>query len=283
MIAGALVGGCIPVFSAVLKPETVQAWHEYVEAADGRAQAQTGNSKPFLWIDQEPERRARVQGGEVAVEPFGGLGTQDAPDGLIHDWVGAIFIPNATAESVLAVLEDYNRYYEIYKPVVKDSRALGSTDSGFEFSMTWHRRVLFVNVGMRGWYRSREFAVDARRGYAIADATCIRQIEERNHSQQLLPSDTGSGYLWRVHSITKYEERDGGVYLEIEALALSRDIPESVKWLVSPVVNRMSISSLETTLKQTRDAVEQARKAQQAGAEPAQSLKLTGARRYCPI
>jgi hypothetical protein len=260
-IVAALAGACSPAFSAVLRPETVHAWQEYVQAADRRTQVQPDSGRPFLWIDQNPERRARVQRGEVVIEPVAGRGTKDAPNGLIHDWLGGIFIPNATAEGVLGVLDDYDRYRDIYKPVVTDSRSLGSTDCGSEFSMTWERRVLFVNAGMQGWYRSREFPVDSRRGYAIADATRIQQIEERNHVKQLLPPDTGSGYLWRLHSITKYEQRDGGVYLEVEALALSRDIPASVKWLVTPVVNRMSISSLETTLKQTRDAVEQARNA----------------------
>ncbi len=261
VLAVTLAGACTPAFSAVLKSETVEAWQQYVDAADRRAKVPPNGGEPFLWIDEKSGRRSRVQRGEVVVEPVTGHGTQDAPDGLIHDWIGAVFIPNATAESVLAVLDDYDRYREIYRPVVTDSRALGSTEAGSEFSMTWQRKVLFVNAGMQGWYRSREFALDENHGYAIADATRIQQIEERNHTRQLLPPDTGSGYVWRLHSITKYEERDGGVYLEVEALALSRDIPPAMKWLVSPVVNRMSISSLETTLKQTREAVEKSGKA----------------------
>src|SRR5690242_15949855 len=113
----------VPAFSAVLKPETAKAWQQYVQAADGRTQTQPDAGKPFMWVDQSAERRARAQRGEVVVEPVAGRGLQEAPDGLIHDWIGAIFIPNATAESVLAVLDDYDRYCEIYKPVVTDSRA----------------------------------------------------------------------------------------------------------------------------------------------------------------
>jgi hypothetical protein len=46
------------------------------------------------------------------------------------------------------------------------------------------------------------------------------------------------------------------VYLEIEAIALTRDIPLSVFWLVNPAVHRLSMSSLTVTLRQTRQAVD---------------------------
>ena len=81
--------------------------------------------------------------------------------------------------------------------------------------------------------------------------------------EHLLPPDTGAGFIWRIYSIARYEERDGGVYLEIEALALTRDVPSSLRWLVNPVVKHLSVNSLTTTLEQTRDAVY----AQQAAAK----------------
>ena len=40
--------------------------------------------------------------------------------------------------------------------------------------------------------------------------------------------------------------------LELEGIALSRDIPLSVRWLANPIVNRISISSMITTLQKTR-------------------------------
>ena len=90
----------------------------------------------------------------------------------------------------------------------------------------------------------------------VANATRIQQIEDYGRpSEHLLPADTGSGFIWRIRSISRYLERDGGVYLEIEAIALTRDVPSSLRWMVSPVVNHLSINSLTTTLNQTREAV----------------------------
>jgi hypothetical protein len=98
--------------------------------------------------------------------------------------------------------------------------------------------------------------LDANRGYSVAEAVEIREIEGYGHAdERLLPPNTGNGFIWRIRSVTRYEERDGGVYLELEAMALTRDIPGSLAWMVKPVVNHLSIDSLVTTLRQTRDAV----------------------------
>jgi hypothetical protein len=48
---------------------------------------------------------------------------------------------------------------------------------------------------------------------------------------------------------------DGGVYIELEAIALSRDIPFSLRWLIDPIFRRISRSSLVISLQQTEDAV----------------------------
>jgi hypothetical protein len=70
-----------------------------------------------------------------------------------------------------------------------------------------------------------------------------------------LPQDHGTGIIWRLYSIARYQERDGGVYVELEAIALSRDIPGALRWLVEPIVRRVSRSSLVLSLQETADAV----------------------------
>ena len=90
----------------------------------------------------------------------------------------------------------------------------------------------------------------------MADTTRVEQIENYGHPEvHSLPPGTGNCFIWRLHSIARYEERDGGVYLELEAIALSRDIPPALRGLVKPVVNHLSINSVTATLRQTREAV----------------------------
>ena len=45
------------------------------------------------------------------------------------------------------------------------------------------------------------------------------------------------------------------MYVELEAIALSRDIPGSLRWMVEPIVRRVSRSALVVSLQETADAV----------------------------
>jgi hypothetical protein len=51
------------------------------------------------------------------------------------------------------------------------------------------------------------------------------------------------------------EERDGGVYADLEAIALSRDIPAAARLFVTPIVRRVSKESLATSLHQAKIAL----------------------------
>jgi hypothetical protein len=256
VIAALAAGAPILLNAGELEPSTLQAWDEYISTVDSHMQARLDAQQPFLWADEVPDRISRLRRGEILVGPVSGHGTRSVPKGLIHDWIGAVFIPNITPEELLAVVHDYGRYKEFYKPVVADSKVLDCTDMDQRFSMVWQRRVLFVNAAMEGQYQAHDFKVDERHGYSITATTQVREIEGYGHSDEhFLPPDQGNGFIWRLHSILRYEQRDGGLYLEVEAIALTRDIPASLRWMVKPVVNRLSTASLVTSLRQTRDAV----------------------------
>jgi hypothetical protein len=241
-----------------LKKDTLAAWTDYVRGADARME-RVANGRPFLWVDESAARLARVQRGQVLVEPMVGRGTRDVSNGLIHDWMGAAFIPNTSAQTLLAVLHDYDRYQDIYKPAVTESKQLTCGEAEQEFSMKWARHVLFVTAAIQGRYRAHDVMLDAHHGYQIADSISVREIEGYGQAtERLLPEDRGQGFLWRVHTMLRYAERDGGVYVELEAIALTRDIPASLHWLVKPAVNHLSVNSLTTTLEETREAVARA-------------------------
>ena len=240
-----------------LQTETLKAWDEYIRSADLRMQSRPdGPTTSFLWTDEAADRRQRIGRGEIQVEPVLRHGTKKVPNGLIHDWIGGVFIPGATIENLSAVIHDYNRYKDIYRPVVVDSKRLSCTATEQRFSMLLQRKVLFVTAAIEGEFRAREVRLDSQRGYYVADAIQLQEIENYGRpGERLLPPGTGHGYMWRLHSIARYEWRDGGVYFELEAIALTRDIPASLRWMVSSTVNHLSINGLMTTLQQTRDAV----------------------------
>jgi hypothetical protein len=254
----ALLGAGVPglLHASELQTDTLKAWDDYIRSAESRMQDRLNGRRPFLWADEASGRIARLRGGEILVTPLTGRGTQSVASGLIHDWIGAVFIPNATLEGLLAVVHDYGRYKEIYRPAVADSKVTACTEADQRFSMVWQHKVLVVNAAIEGQCQARDFTVDERRGYNIANTVQVQEIKSYGQSgEYFLPPGQGGGYIWRMHSIARYEERDGGVYLELEAMALTRDVPASLRWLVNPIVHHLSIDSLTTTLRQTRDAV----------------------------
>ena len=242
--------------AAELQPGTLMAWNAYLKESDFHMQQRAAGARPFLWIDESPDRAARVRRGELMIEPVVGRGTEGVPHGLIHDWIGAAFIRGATIDDLLSVVHDYDRYQRVYRPTVTYSKSLSCRGPNQEFQMVWERKVLFVRAAMKGRYEAHDVRLDAHRGYSTAESIEVHEIEDYGHAdERLLPPDTGNGFIWRIRSLARFDERDGGVYLELEAMALTRDIPGSLAWMVTPVVNHLSINSLSTTLRQTRDAV----------------------------
>src|SRR5262249_29873844 len=100
--------------AADLKHETLAAWNAYLKDADLHMQERAAGGRSFLWMDESPDRAARVRRGEAVVAPVVGHGTEGVPHGLVHDWIGAIFIPSATIDGLWAVVHDYDNYQHMY-------------------------------------------------------------------------------------------------------------------------------------------------------------------------
>ena len=125
----ALVASSAPVAAADLRPETLDAFNRYVRVTESRMDGELHGNVAFLWVDRLPEAErleayARLKRGETVVSR---LVTRDAgkeinsPHGLIHHWIGTSFAPLATADRVVSLMQDYDRYQEIYSPNVRRS------------------------------------------------------------------------------------------------------------------------------------------------------------------
>ena len=244
------------VIAASLGPATSKAWDDYVESAKLRMEQRLTPGRPFLWVDEAADRLARVRAGEVLVSPGSHENPRRIPSGLIHDWIGAIFIPNATLADVLQVVSDYARYQDFYKPTVAQSKPIATGEETDRFSMLLMNKSLVLKTAFDTDYESCYVRVDAQRGYGTSWTTRVQEVAEYGTPRQhLLPVGEGSGFIWRLFSIARYVERDGGVYVELDAIGLSRDIPASLRWFVEPIVRHVSRAALSTTLEQTENAV----------------------------
>jgi hypothetical protein len=246
----ALLLGCAP--AAELKPQTVAAFDRYIQQAEQRMDGR----KSFLWTGESDARARRVRQGVMLVEPATGTAETPVAFGLVHDWVGAVFIPGAMLEQTLAVGQDYNRHKDIYRPEVMDSRILAHTGNDFRVYLRLLKKKL-VTVVLDTEHEVHYERVDATRWRSRSRSTKIAEVKDAGKpNERELPPGTGDGYLWRLYSYWRYEERDGGTWVECEAISLTRDIPTGLGWLIEPIIRSLARDSLVSTLRETQASLQ---------------------------
>jgi hypothetical protein len=242
--------------AADLQSRTAAAFDRYVKTLEVQMPARS----TFLWVDRGGDAARRktqdaLARGELVIESIDRSDTgvkREVPDGMLHHWIGTVFVPGGTVNAALALLQDYDRHASVYAPAVTQSKLLSRNGDVFRmhlrFTMT---RVITVVVNteseavfMReGRDRVRSFIRSTR----VAEVENPGQPDERE-----LPVGRDGGYLWRLNSYWRLLERDGGVYVECESISLSRDIPFGFGWVVKPFVTSLPKDSLSFTLETTR-------------------------------
>jgi hypothetical protein len=238
--------------AAELKPQTVAAFDRYIQQAEQKLEGRQN----FLWAGESAARARRVRQGEIVVEPA--TGTLETPvfDGLVHDWVGAVFLPGATLGQTLAAGQDYTRHKDIYRPEVLDSTMLAHTGNDFRVYLRLLKKKI-VTVVLDTEHDAHYERVDGTRWRSRSRSTKIAEVKNAGQrNERVLPPGTGAGYLWRLNSYWRFEERDGGTWVECEAISLTRDVPTGLGWLIEPIIRSLPRESLASTLRETRAALQ---------------------------
>jgi hypothetical protein len=261
-----LAAACSPTASAAeLKQKTTTAFDRYVTATEARFANELRPDGPFLYIDAmnpEAKRQAydQLKNGEILVQKLetkaAGV-SSDVPDGMVHHWVGLIFIPGATLAKTLPIVKDYDRRAELYKPDVSASRTLAHNGDDFKMFLRLHQKK-FTTVDFNTTYDVHWGSVDPTKVYSNSISARIAEVKDPDKPDgDELAVGTGHGNLWRLNTYWRFEEKDGGVYLQCEALSLTRDMPIGLGWLLKPLVTSIPKASLNRALGQTRNVVQE--------------------------
>ena len=247
--------GVLPAWAADLKPATVVAYEKYVSQREKAIARDRLQAPRFLWLEQSPERLRQARAGQVVIDDWEGGPSRDIPDGMIQDWIGGIFIPGATLAQTLALVQDYDNHRRYYAPEVIDSRLIERNGDLFRI----HLRVLkkkVITAVLDTEHEVRYFTLNEHRAHSRSASTRIVEIDDFGEStQRELPPGDDHGFLWRWNSYWRFDQRDGGVYVECESISLSRDIPFGLSFVVEPIIRSLPRESLRNTLENTRRAV----------------------------
>jgi hypothetical protein len=254
---------CASAHAAELKQKTTTAFDQYVAATEARFSNELRPGGAFLYVDAmapEAKRNAyeQLKQGEILVEKLETKApgvSSDVPDGMVHHWVGLIFIPGATLANTLPLVKDYDRRAELYKPDVSASRTLSHNGDEYKMFLRLHQKK-FTTVDFNTTYDVHWGQVDPKKVFSNSISTRIAEVKDpAKPDGEELPVGSGHGYLWRLNTYWRFEEKDGGVYLQCEALSLTRDMPTGLGWLLKPLVTSIPKASLNRALGQTRRVV----------------------------
>jgi putative flippase GtrA len=246
----------IELTAAELQPQTVAAWQKYERAIDERFNNLTSASQPFFAHDLFKRdgtwRSAAIKGQVVmfqADRPLPGGATIDVPDGKIHHWIGAIFVPNTTVQALVDRLTRVaGSEAGSYEDVIA-SKLLSRDGNALRVYMKIRREAPLVTVTYNTEHQVQFRSLGGPRATNRSVATKIAELVQAGtpqESEQRPGAD--SGFLWRLNAYWRYEETNGGVLIECESVSLSRGIPMLARPFVGGIVDRIARESLEKTL-----------------------------------
>jgi hypothetical protein len=271
LLSGVVVLGLLTAAAADLQPHTVAAFDRYVRATEAQMV-----SDPFLRIDALPdtERRAKLaelsRGGlyieRLSTEEAGE--SIDVPGGLIHHWLGAVFVPGASLDQALDLLQDYDHHAEIYRPAIARSKLVRRDGDVFRVDLRFYmKKVIAVVVNTENEARFTRLGPD--RAQSRIYSLRIAEVADPGTPQEReRPVGQDGGYLWRLYTYWRFLERDAGTYVQCEAISLTRGIPFVLGWLIGPFVTSIPRESLSFTLETTRKTLASSREGRPVSGAP---------------
>ncbi len=263
LLIGLLVCTSTALSAAGLAPATSAAFNRYAGLTEQRIHAEVTRTSGFLWIDTLAEsRRAEVlrglqQGGVIIERLQTRDGSKDieVPDGLIHHWVGTVFVPRVTVKEAVALMQDYDRHSKYFAPAVARSRMLEHEGNRFRIALRFYVKKI-ISVTMDTENEAEFFHTAADRVHSRIRSTRISEIGDAGTPQEA-PKKPGeeNGFMWNLNTYWRFLERDGGTYIQCESLTLTRDVPFALAWIIRPIVTQMPKESLTFTLGKARDAL----------------------------
>jgi hypothetical protein len=234
----------------------VAAYNAYVAGLEMRLTEQHRSPSRFLVLaGPAGQIEPRLLRGELIVEKVTPASGVDLPGAMLYHWRGTAFVSGAKAADFERLMRDFSAYPRNFSPQVVQAKVISQQGDRFEATIRVRQKHV-ITVVMDTTYDIVFGRLDAQHGYSISRSTRIAEIEAAGTSGEraLSPSEE-HGFLWRLNNYWSYEERDGGLYMQIESVSLTRSIPTGLGWVIGPFVESVPRESLEFTLRSVCNAL----------------------------
>jgi hypothetical protein len=233
------------------QPAANADFESYLEKAEARLTLQ--HQSPTGFLAGLDSARDHLRRGELVIENLNTGSNINLPGAMLHHWRGTAFVPNAHIADFERLMKDFNTYPQHFSPEVLQAKVLSErNDNGVDHigaSMRVRQKhVLTVVMDMT--YDVAFARLDTQHGYSSSRSTRVAEIDSAGTSKEHALSDSEEhGFLWRLNTYWSYEEGDGGLYMQIESVSLTRSIPTGLAWAIKPFVESVPRESLEFTLR----------------------------------
>ena len=237
-------------------PTATAAFDLYISKVEARLSQEHASANGYL----APEDFTRLQLGELIVEELTPPGGKDLDGALLHDWRGTAFAKGVTAADFERLMRDYGDYPKIFAPQVMQARILAQQGDHYQVTMRVKQKH-FLTVVMDTTYdvtftRAESSKQGVQRGTSISRSTAVKEIDAPGTARErALGPNEEHGFLWRMNTYWSYEERDGGLYMQIESITLTRSVPAGLGWVIDPFIESVPRDSLEFTLRSACNAL----------------------------
>jgi hypothetical protein len=252
-----------PANAADLQPQTAKAYDHYIELTAAQVGSELAQSGPYLWVERLPaaQRAAdeeQLRNGQLVIERLETLDsgkTMATPGGIIHHWVGTVFVPGATLAQTLSFMQDYDHKVEYFKPDIVRSKILRHQGDDYFVLLRFYKKKIITTV-IDTDQEVHYHVVDSTHAYSRSRTTRVQEVDNAGKSDETLEAEGHDrGFMWRMNTYWRFEEKDGGTYVECQAISLTRDIPTGLGWMVGSLVTSVPRESLTFTLTTARAAL----------------------------
>ncbi|HEY2002369.1 MAG TPA: hypothetical protein VGG80_08625 [Acidobacteriaceae bacterium] len=246
-------------------PEAVAAFNAYASTVESRLAQQHRSDDAFLasTASDRGTETMRLRNGELIVDrivdriPDQHFSSSEAEfsGSMLHHWRGTAFVPGATAADFERLMQNFPAYPQYFSPQVLQAALIAQSGVRMQASMRVRQQHV-LTVVMDITYDIDYARLDKQHGYSISRSTRIAEIDSPGTaSERALNAGEQHGFLWRLNTYWSYEEKDGGLYLQIESISLTRSIPHGLGWVIRPYIESIPRESLEFTLRSTCNAL----------------------------
>jgi hypothetical protein len=235
-------------------PETARDFNCYVQSAEARMNAR----KTFLLAESDATLKDQlVHGGRIQTVAAEGTNPRKVAGGQIYDWIGSAFLPGASLDRLVLMLQDYDHRALYFPETIATSKLLCRTGKDhFQYTMRLKEPAIFDVQSDVTWERpdSRQWGV-------------------RSYSTHIQEVGKDHGYLRRLNSYWRFAETEKGVYVEGETITLSDEFGSMARAFGSALLGINPEKSLKHSLQSMRESI---LKPELQIANPAEGLPACG-------